>query len=103
MVDFWFGDDLARLADDKAYGQSYGAKWFGVGPPDQAFVGTQDASKELIQRAARCGESRPKQEVVKALLVANLCRATPEWDLLTMLDGSHDHRMVSDLCCVIAD
>ena len=53
VVDFWFGKDLARLADDKEYAQSYGAKWFGAGPPDESFVGTQNASKELIEKAAR--------------------------------------------------
>ncbi|CAN0245310.1 unnamed protein product [Pylaiella littoralis] len=52
VVDFWFGDDLVRLATDKEYGQSFGAKWFGFGPPDEAFTGTQNASKELIQKAA---------------------------------------------------
>eukprot|EP00752_Nemacystus_decipiens_P005776 g5225.t1 len=52
VVDFWFGKDLARLAADKEYGEAYGAKWFGFGPPDEAFIGTQNASKELIGRAA---------------------------------------------------
>lgn len=53
VVDFWFGTDLARLASDKEYGQSFGAKWFGAGPPDQAFIGTQNASKELMAKAGR--------------------------------------------------
>lgn len=53
MIDFWFGGDLARLAADKDYSNSFGAKWFGFGPPDQAFLGTQNASKDLIQKAAR--------------------------------------------------
>eukprot|EP00903_Cladosiphon_okamuranus_P011301 g10656.t1 len=52
VVDFWFGKDLTRLGEDKEYGQSYGAKWFGAGPPDEAFIGTQNASKELIKKAA---------------------------------------------------
>ncbi|CAN0196127.1 unnamed protein product, partial [Ectocarpus fasciculatus] len=51
VVDFWFGNDLARLASDKEYGQSFGAKWFGAGPPDQAFIGTQNASKDLMAKA----------------------------------------------------
>ena len=54
VVDFWFGKDLARLADDKDYAQSYSAKWFGTDPPDEAFVGTQKNSEELIKQAARC-------------------------------------------------
>ena len=61
VVDFWFGKDLARLADDKEYARSFAEKWFGIGPPDEAFIGTQNASKELIAKAARCGAVRKRK------------------------------------------
>ncbi|CAM9463201.1 unnamed protein product [Scytosiphon promiscuus] len=52
VLEFWFGTDPARLTTDEKYGQSFGAKWFGLGPPDQAFLDTQSASKDLIHKAA---------------------------------------------------
>lgn len=52
VVDFWFGTDLARLADDKEYSGRFNARWWGAGPPDETFIGTQNASKELMQKAA---------------------------------------------------
>ncbi|CAB1111383.1 unnamed protein product [Ectocarpus sp. CCAP 1310/34] len=74
VVDFWFGTDLVRLASDREYGQSFGAKWFGVGPPDQAFIGTQNASKELMAKAGS-GELKgeewetPKGALARLLLL----------------------------------
>lgn len=53
VLEFWFGPDPARIATDKEYGESFGAKWFGMGPPDQAFIDTQNAAKDLIQKAAK--------------------------------------------------
>ncbi|CAM9520234.1 unnamed protein product, partial [Hapterophycus canaliculatus] len=52
VVKFWFGPDPARLTTDGEYGQSFAAKWFGMGPPDQAFIDTQNMSKDLIQKTA---------------------------------------------------
>lgn len=56
MVGFWFGSDLDRLATDKEYARSFSNKWCGTGPPDDDFIGTQNASKELIQKAARLAD-----------------------------------------------
>lgn len=52
VVDFWFGD-VERYDSDKEYASSFAGKWWGFGPKDEAFIASQVASKDLIQKAAK--------------------------------------------------
>ena len=53
VMEFWFGDESRLIADDEEYTKERNAKWWGAGPPDQDFIDTQLASKELMEQAAK--------------------------------------------------